>query len=254
MKKLSFLTIMLAACLTAQLACAQTITLNKAEKLVPQGWAVADDDLKFKKDTQALLNDDGEVISGVLNSDTYLRPTGWQSVINDYCYVQASSVFFPRFFRPVGVRYGIALPTYGHLRYKSDSLVHFAQDGTVLSGTIDEKVTVSLQKERYGFVDFKADTVLTFDAEGHIVSGTLDDDTRLRPLGWQQGRTDAASPGFLEFKGNRSITFSPNGYVISGTLKEAASWKNADGEVITLPAKANVRFTAEGAEIIEPKK
>lgn len=254
MKKLSLITVFLAACLAAQLASAQTITLKKTEKLVPQGWTVADDDLKFKKDTQALLNDDGEVVSGILNSDTYLRPTGWQSVINDYCYVQASSVFFPRFFRPVGVRYGVALPTYGHVRYKSGSLVHFAKDGTVLSGTIDERTTVALQKDRYGFVDFKADTVLTFDAEGHIISGTLADDTRLRPSGWQKNRTDAASAGFLEFKGNRTITFDTDGYVTSGTVKEAGSWKNADGETITLPAKANVRFTADGAEIIDPKK
>ncbi|MDO4922331.1 MAG: hypothetical protein Q4E64_10980 [Phascolarctobacterium sp.] len=63
MKKLSLITVFLAACLAAQVTSAQTITLNKAEKLVPQGWTVADDDLKFKKDTQALLNDDGETIT-----------------------------------------------------------------------------------------------------------------------------------------------------------------------------------------------
>ncbi len=132
--------------------------------------------------------------------------------------------------------------------------MRFAANGTVLSGTIDEKVTIALQENKYGFVEFKSDTVLTFDDEGQIVAGTLADDTRLRPVGWKQGHTDAASAGFLMFKGNRAIEFDADGYVISDTLKEAAAWKNADGEAVALPPKARVRFSENGAEILDPGK
>ena len=254
MRKLAFAAAFLAVCLSAQLACAQTLTLDKTTPLVPQGWSVADDDLKFKKGTPAELNDDGEVVKGVLNSDTYLRPTGWRYIINDYYYAQASSVFFPRFFRPIGVRYGVALPTYGHIRYQGGEPIRFAADGTVLSGVIDEKVTLSLQENKYGFVEFKSDTALTFSEDGYVAAGTLADDTRLRPVGWKQNHADATGAGFLEFKGNRAIEFDADGYVTSGTLKTAASWKNADGKVIALPAKAQVRFSENGAEILDAKK
>ena len=81
MKKTSIL-LALIACLSVNEASAATITLDKATMLVPQGWSVADEDLKFKKDTTAELNDRGEVVSAVLNKATYLRPTGWRSLIN----------------------------------------------------------------------------------------------------------------------------------------------------------------------------
>lgn len=55
-------------------------TLTKSEELYPQGWTVGDQ-IKFKKGTTASLNDNGAVISGVLASDTYLRPQGWQAVL-----------------------------------------------------------------------------------------------------------------------------------------------------------------------------
>lgn len=62
--------------------------LSKNEELYPQGWSVGDQ-VKFKKDTSVLQNDDDTVISGVLASDTFLRPQGWQRIINDYYFVSA---------------------------------------------------------------------------------------------------------------------------------------------------------------------
>lgn len=96
MKKLALL-LTLVACLSAQVVSAETIKLDKATMLVPQGWKVADEDLKFKKGTTAELNLRGEVISAVLNKATYLRPTGWRQLINDYCFVETTDMFFPRF-------------------------------------------------------------------------------------------------------------------------------------------------------------
>ena len=72
----------------------KTITLDKDTKLVPQGWTVADD-IKFKKNTVVKLNDDGQVIEGVLASATYLRPAGWKSLASNYYYVERSAPFFP---------------------------------------------------------------------------------------------------------------------------------------------------------------
>ena len=101
MKKTSIL-LALIACLSVNEASAATITLEKATMLVPQGWSVADEDLKFKKDTTAELNERGEVVSAVLNKATYVGPTGLRSLTNDYCYVETTHLLFARFFHQVG--------------------------------------------------------------------------------------------------------------------------------------------------------
>ena len=49
--------------------------LDKNIELHPQGWSVGET-IKFKKKTAVRLNDIGEVISGTLADDTYLRPQG----------------------------------------------------------------------------------------------------------------------------------------------------------------------------------
>lgn len=232
-------------------AWAQTINLDKTTKLIPQGWTVVDDDeLKFKKNTAAVLNDEGQVVKGVLNSDTYLRPTGWKLLVNDYYYVETSADFFPpRFFRPFGHRYGVVIPAYGHVRYKSNTPVTFAADGTVLSGTIDNDVIVQLRPDAYGFVRFKDDTALRFYENGTVQDGTLAEDTRLRPLGWRNNLADD-SAGFVEFKSGTTITFTEDGYVASGTPKSKVLWHNADGTSQELDAKVQVKFTENKAEAV----
>ena len=125
--------------------------LTKSEELYPQGWTVGDQ-IKFKKGTTASLNDNGAVISGVLASDTYLRPQGWQRIINDYYFVSAytnRSPFFPRYYRywNNNSTYNIALSSYGHIRYKGGTAVTFSEQGTVLNGTIADETTVGLGSE-----------------------------------------------------------------------------------------------------------
>lgn len=93
MKKLASLLITALLLLGTQAVFAKTITLDKDTKLVPQGFTVADD-IKFKKNTSVTLNDNGEVIEGVLASDTYLRPTGWKKLVSNYYYVESSAGFF----------------------------------------------------------------------------------------------------------------------------------------------------------------
>ena len=89
--------------------------LDKNTELHPQGWSVGET-IKFKKKTAVRLNDIGEVISGTLADDTYLRPHGWQRIINDNYFVSAytGGAWFPRHHRYwPGSVYNIALPSYG---------------------------------------------------------------------------------------------------------------------------------------------
>jgi len=74
--------------------------LDKNTELHPQGWSVGET-IKFKKKTAVRLNDIGEVISGTLADDTYLRPQGWQRIINDNYFVSAytGGAWFPRHHR-----------------------------------------------------------------------------------------------------------------------------------------------------------
>ena len=97
MKKLKvFLAVGLLCCgLSMSMAEAKTMTLDKTKVLVPQGFSVANDDLKFKKGTVVELNENNEVITGVLNRDIALRPTGWRNVINDYYEESNNSIFIP---------------------------------------------------------------------------------------------------------------------------------------------------------------
>lgn len=224
----------------------KTITLDKDTKLVPQGWTVADD-IKFKKNTVVKLNDDGQVIEGVLASATYLRPAGWKSLASNYYYVERSAPFFPPRFFYHPYRPGLVIPADGHVRYMGNKSVIFAKDGTVLSGVIDNDVILQLSDNGYGFVRFKNDNLLTFDANGRVISGTLAEATKLRPLGWQHNLQDE-SAGFVEFKSGTGITFDATGLVTNGSLNKKTLWQNADGSTKELEAKAPVAFTADGAE------
>lgn len=249
MLKKTFSLTFLSLLLCMQIANAETVLLEKSTAMVPQGWSVADDDLKFKKGTETVLNDNGEVVEGVLTSDTYLRPTGWRNIINDYSYVETSGYFFPRFYPSWSFSTGAPFPTYGHIRYKDGEKLVFAPDGTVLSGVIDESSTFKLDKNKYGFVTFKEDTRLTFDPDGNIISGVLGDDTYLRPIGYANNKNLLA--GFVEFKKGSSTIFTAEGLVASGELKNELLWKQPSGSVITLPVKKTISFAQDGTASVK---
>lgn len=240
MKKLYYSAILGLLFLVTCPVTAATIHLDKDTSLVPQGWSVADDDLKFKKDTTAELNINGELVKGTLKSDSYLRPTGWKNIINDYYMTETNHLFFPRFFYPIRTYSNLALPAYGHIRYKGNTAITFNEQGLVIEGIIDEPVTISLQNNKYGFISFKEGTLLTFNNTGDIISGTLDKDTKLRPLGWEKNLNTNA--GFIEFKKDKKVTFTKNGYVESGTLKNTIQWKKSDDSTITLLKNTLIQF------------
>ncbi len=237
----------------ANAALAKTITLDKDTKLIPQGWTVADD-IKFKKNTNAILNANGELVKGTLASSTYLRPTGWRLLANNYLYVEtAPDIFPPRFFRPFPHHHGVVIPADGHVRYKTNTLVTFAEDGTVLSGTIDNDVVLQLSEKAYGFVRFKNDTLLSFFPNGRVKSGVLAENTKLRPVGWHNNLADESS-GFVEFKSGMRVTFDIDGLVTQGSLTKKTLWYNADGSSQELEAKAPISFSADRAAVIGEKK
>ncbi len=236
----------------ANAALAKTITLDKDTKLIPQGWTVADD-IKFKKNTNAILNANGELVKGTLASSTYLRPTGWRLLANNYLYVEtAPDIFPPRFFRPFPPHHGVVIPADGHVRYKTNTLVTFAEDGTVLSGTIDNDVVLQLSEKAYGFVRFKNDTLLSFFPNGRVKSGVLAENTKLRPVGWHNNLADESS-GFVEFKSGMRITFDIDGLVTQGSLTKKTLWHNADGSSQELEAKAPISFSTDRAAVIDEK-
>lgn len=223
--------------------------LDKNTELHPQGWSVGET-IKFKKKTSVRLNDMGEVISGTLADDTYLRPQGWRRVINDNYFVSAytGGAWFPRHHRYwPGSVYNIALPSYGHLRYKDNTAVTFSTQGNVLSGTVASKATLSIGEGQYGFVTFADNSILEFYDNGAVKMGTLNEDTQLRPVFWQQNMADNSNAGFVEFKKDTRIYFDENGLVTSGTIKEAAPWKTG-GKVIMLAEKTEYKFTESGAQ------
>lgn len=224
-------------------------TLDKNTELHPQGWSVGET-IKFKKKTAVRLNDAGEVISGTLTDDTYLRPQGWQRVINDNYFVSAytGGAWFPRHHRYwPGSVYNIALPSYGHLRYKDNTAVTFSAQGTVLSGTLAARTTISLGDGQYGFVTFADSSILEFYDNGAVKMGTLNEDTQLRPVFWQQNMADNSNAGFVEFKKDTRVYFDKSGLVTAGTIKEAAPWKTG-GTIMTLKEKTEYKFTENGAE------
>lgn len=223
--------------------------LSKNEELYPQGWSVGDQ-VKFKKNTVVMLNDSGTVMNGVLANDTFLRPQGWQRIINDYYFISAytnGGNFFPRHYRYWNNSnlYSIALPSYGHVRYKGGTTVSFSAEGTVTSGTVANDITIGIGDNQYGFVTFKSDSIVDFYDNGAVKSGTLAEDTKLRPVGWEKNIIDNENAGFIEFKAKTEINFSIDGYVLKGTPKKALLWKN-NGIDSTFRADEVVEFTEQG--------
>lgn len=233
---------LICTCLYMPSVQAKSITLDKTKVLVPQGFSVVNDDLKFKKGTVVQLNENNEVVSGVLNRDIALRPTGWRNMINDYYTESNNSIFYPRFLHPFN-SVEVYVSTYGHIRYKGGKQITFAQDGTVLSGTIDEEVTVAVQKDKYGLVTFEDQYELAFYPDGSVKNGRLKDDAKLRPAGWQRGLAGDEMAGFVEFTGGKDIAFSKEGEVIAGVLKKPVSWQQPNGAITVLPAKTMIYFT-----------
>jgi hypothetical protein len=226
---------------------AATVTLAADAELHPVNWATGT--VKFKKDTQVVTNEYGEVVSGVLAKDTRLHPAGWQRVMFDYTmesgYAPVTSSSGGGFSYGGG-SYSFAVPGEKYLHFKGGQPVIFNVRGEVISGTLDKTAYIRLVDDKEGYVGYKDDAPLSFHDNGVVAAGTLHGDTWLRPTGWQEILAANGGAGFLKFKKGTPISFTDGGLVTAGTLAAEAKLK-AEGQYVKIyPAGTAVRFTAKG--------
>ncbi len=227
---------------------AATTTLTEDTELHPVNWAAGT--VKFKKDTQVVTNEFGEVASGVLAKDTRLHPAGWQRVMFDYTlesgYAPVTSSSSGGGFSYGGGSYNYAVPGEKFLYFKGGQQVTFNARGEVSAGTLDKTAYIRLVDDKEGFVGYKAETALSFHANGVVAAGTLHADTWLRPTGWREILAVNSGAGFLKFKKGTAISFTDDGLVTAGTLAAEAKLK-AEGQYVKIyPAGTAVKFTAKG--------
>lgn len=248
------ISVLVGICFAASGVMAQTRTLESDTELHPQGWTVGDR-VAFKKRTVVELNVQGEVISGTLAEDAFLRPRGWDRVINDYYYVTAytdNGFHFRRHFPLVqDGRYNMAIPGYGHLMYKAETSVVFSEQGDVLKGTLEENATIRLGEGNYGFLNFAKNHPLAFYPSGAVKSGVLAEDTYLRPRGWTNIPVVGDAAGFIRFKAKKPVLFNEQGELLAGTLKEDTRLLTVDGTVIIVAAGSDVFFGELGVATLE---
>ncbi len=227
---------------------AATATLPEDAELHPVNWATGT--VKFKKDTQAVTNEYGEVVSGVLAKDTRLRPAGWQRVMFDYTmengYTSVASSSSSGGYSYGGGSYSYAVPGEKFLHFKGGQAVTFNAQGEVVAGTLDQPAHIRLVDDKQGFVSYREDTALSFHANGVVAAGTLNFDTWLRPTGWQEILAANGGAGFLKFKKGTVISFTESGLVTAGTLAAEAKLR-AEGQYVKIyPAGTAVKFSAKG--------
>lgn len=81
-------------------------------------------------------------------------------------------------------------------------------------------ITIGIGDNQYGFVTLKSDSIVGFYDDGAVKMGTLAEDTKLRPIGWQNNAVELDNAGFVEFKAKTEINFSIDGYVLKGSPKK----------------------------------
>ena len=111
-------------------------------------------------------------------------------------------------------------------------------------------ITIGIGDNQYGFVTLKSDSIVGFYDDGAVKMGTLAEDTKLRPVGWQNNAVDMENAGFVEFKGKSIVSFTPDGEVTNCTVKEPLKWKD-NGVEIELPGGSIINFTEQGAAIVK---
>lgn len=173
--------------------CSTNKVLDQDAELHPQGWTSGT--LKFKQGSSVEFNEQGEVISGVLQFNEVLHSMGRG-----------------RFFGyPLGSH-----RTSSYLNFKADSRITFDERGLVVSGSLAEDTYLYLIYMSEPEVKFQGGTTIMFDKNGNVSKGVLNKDTLLRPVGSKLFAPKNA--GFLTFKAGTEVVFGPNAQVIKGTI------------------------------------
>lgn len=168
---------------------ASEIILKEDTDLHPQGWIAGS--LKFKSGTKVILNENGEVVSGILSGYWHwLAPVGKAETYSN--------------------RFGTSVDKPNMVWYRGDiAPVVFNKRGQVLSGALAERTSAVLLKDAFPSVDFLAGKVLAFREDGSVESGTILEDTYFKT---------AATGKFAKYKGRSEVTFNEKGEVTSGQL------------------------------------
>lgn len=207
MKRILIILLALLLIPTAAL-CSTTKVLDKDTELHPQGWTSGS--LLFKQGSSVELNDQGEVVSGVLKSNAILHAIGRG-------------------------RFDIN-PISNYLYFKSDSALRFDEQGFVISGTLADDTYLFLIYISEPQVKFQGGTTILFSRSGDVLKGTLNKDTSLRPSGWKIFLPNNA--GFLTFKAGTEVTFGPAAQIIKGTIASDLALSG-----ITYPAGTTLQFS-----------
>jgi hypothetical protein len=173
--------------------CSTTKVIDQDMALHPQGWPYGV--LTFKGGTQVTLNENGEVITGVMRNNEELIVVG--------------SVSFGRNFSEEKEFYLIY--------FKGDTIT-FNEKGEVISGTIGSWCFAQLIRNSGAYVKFQPNTVLAFNSDGSVKQGTLARDYDLRPTGWRNFLPLDNNAGFIKFKEGTEVIFGVSAQVIKGTI------------------------------------
>ncbi|MBP2657260.1 MAG: hypothetical protein H6Q69_292 [Firmicutes bacterium] len=192
--------------------CSTTKVLDKDTELQPQGWTAGT--LKFKQGGTVELNEQGQVISGILKSFSQLRPV--------------ASAF----------SHALITARIGNIFFQSDYNVTFDEHGHVLSGILGTDSDVCLSPNTEPYVGFKYNTAILFDKDGNLIKGTICDDTLLRPIGWKNYLPIDNNAGLIKFKAGTEVVLGANAQVIKGTI---ANDLTVNG--ITYPAGTTLQFS-----------
>lgn len=202
-----------------------TKTLDVDTKLIPAGLLATDDPPTFKKGTTVTLNENGEVIEGILAYDVLLSCV-------PLAYEESERYYFK--------------PYKGW--FNKDTKVTFNSRGEVIKGTTlyslyPSYLNVPLNSS--SFITLKQLTEVSFHANGMMAYGTPFSDTYLKPVGWKQ-ITDNGMGGLVQFKGGRQIELSSNGEVLKGTLNKDTKLISPAGNIKVYEAGTVVEFDNNG--------
>lgn len=196
--------------------CSTTKVLDQDKALHPQGWPYGT--LMFKGGTQITLNENGEVVTGVMkHNEPFLTPGSISTI--QTCPFEDKELYRVRF---SGDPYPIT----------------FGEKGEVISGTLSEFYSIKLILNTGDYVNFKKSTVITFNADGSVKQGTLDEAYELRPAGWRNFLSTDENAGFIKFKAGTEVVFGPGAQVIKGTI---ANDLTANG--VRYPAGTTLQFS-----------
>ncbi|WP_094603363.1 hypothetical protein SPSIL_027420 [Sporomusa silvacetica DSM 10669] len=228
-----------------------TKTLNEDTRMTPPGVIVAtwSEIPKFKKGTDVMLNEYGEVFEGILAENVklpYETGTSQDSIRTAYTPL-------PMYFYSYTTE-----PKYRVLPFKGGTKVTFNDKGEVIKGIISSSSErIDLNQTNHILV---SDGEISFHKNGMLATCSLASASYLRPVGWQQILTEndtdnSACSGLVEFKSRKPIVLNEKGEVVKGTLNKdtkllspVVSFRSPDG-IKVYEAGTEVEFDDKGVVV-----